>query len=59
MKEPYVKNCNLIPRNTGDILFHFEIKNKFIHPYLDGYTILPTEEYKRLVNQSPDGTKKT
>ena len=59
MKIPYVTNCNLIKRNNDDILFHVEPEKKLIHPYLDGYTILPTEDYEKLVNQSPVGTRKT
>jgi hypothetical protein len=57
MKTPFVTNCNLIKRKENDILFHAE--DKTIHPYLDRYTILPTEQYEKLVNQSPVGTKKT
>jgi hypothetical protein len=59
MKTPYVKNCNLITRDTDDVIFHGEPDEGLIHPYLDGYTILPNEQYEKLVDQLPVGTRKT
>ena len=53
MKKPYVTNCNLIPRKKGDALFIVEAEKNLIHPLLDGYTILPNEDYEKLVSQSP------
>ena len=49
MEKPILHNCQLIPRKTGDILFGVETDKDLIHPYLDGYTILPNEEYEKLL----------
>ena len=59
MKKPYVTNCNLIPRKKDGALFIVEREKNLIHPLLDGYTILPNEDYEKLVSQSPVGTRKT
>lgn len=59
MKEPNVINCNLISRKKGDILFIVDPEKDLIHPLLDGFTILPNEDYEKLVSQSPVGTRKT
>ena len=51
----YVINCLLSPKN-GDTIF--SIEGDDIFPHLDGYAIIPMQEYERLI-QSEIGTKKT
>jgi hypothetical protein len=52
-------NCNIIPRNDEkEPLFHVNEKGDVLCS-LDGYTIIPNEQYGMLVNQSETGTKNT
>ncbi|MDY6895512.1 MAG: hypothetical protein SVO01_08885 [Thermotogota bacterium] len=43
--------CNLIPRKLGDVLFTIN-KNNEILCDLCRYTILPNEQYEKLIHQS-------
>jgi hypothetical protein len=52
----YLKNCILNGRD-GEIIFSMDEKFQ-ISPHLDGYAIIPIEEYKKL-SQLDIGTKKT
>ncbi len=48
--DSYVTNCNLILRDPKDILFHtfFYVGRTVIAARLDGYTILPNEQYDEM-----------
>lgn len=52
--ESYVIDCNLIPREKENL---FTLTAHGVFPTLDRYTILPNEEYEKLISQT--GTKKT
>ena len=50
----YVKNC-IINAKEGETAFSIDTKGK-ITPYLDGYAIIPVEEYERLnLNSNTEG----
>lgn len=42
-RTPYIRNCYLIPRKVGERMFSMDGK-----AYLDGYTVLPNEQYSAL-----------
>ena len=50
--DSYVTNCNLISRNPKDILFHVYSHERtgqtVAAARLDGYTVLPTEQYDEM-----------
>ena len=50
--------CQIIPRNTGDILFYFDSEGRILCN-LNKYTILPNEEYEKLKLQFETGTRNT
>jgi hypothetical protein len=54
--DSYVKDCLLSPRQ-GETLFHVK-KNGEVVVRLEGYAIIPKEDYERLF-QSPVATKNT
>ena len=47
----YVTNCTIKPREGDPILF--EIEGDVINPKLDGYAIIPVEEYNDLIKNKP------
>lgn len=49
---PYIKNCHIIKRDIEDAEVLFRWVDDMIYPYLDGYTIIPTEQYEELKNDS-------
>ena len=42
----YIKNCNIYPRNGDNVVLFENLPNGFI-ARLDGYTIIPNEEFKK------------
>ena len=42
----WLRNCQIMPRDGEDVLF--STNGDGIRPYLDGYAIIPVEEYNRL-----------
>jgi len=47
-EKAFVTNCHIICREDDGPLFHADPANGLIHPYLDKYTILPSEDYEAL-----------
>lgn len=49
IKPSYIKNCFIIPRtDTNECLFTFNY-DKITRVQLDGYAIIPIEEYDKLL----------
>ena len=44
--ESKLTNCIIVPKDDDDYLFHAE--GGFVYANLDGYAIIPTEEYHLL-----------
>ena len=55
-KKPFVTNCLLVPRPQDKVMFELDVDKDIIHPFLDGYAIIPLEKY---LNQSGIGTRNT
>ena len=49
----YVRNCTLIPRDDGNEMFVLNDKSQIIAT-LDNYTILPTEQYLKLIGEEDE-----
>jgi len=50
-EKAYVRNCLIVGRDRETI---FELDGDYIHPQLDGYAIIPMEDYRRLKTQAKD-----
>lgn len=47
----FLRNCIIVPRKdeTAETLFLLDTENDTVHCYLDGYAIIPRDEYEALV----------
>ena len=56
MKEPYVTNCFIKarPQEDGSTPTLFYQNQSEIRPYLDGYAIIPKEDYKELETKNAE-----
>lgn len=46
--QPHVKNCMIMMKEEDELLFFVNEKRNQADAFLDGYAIIPVEEYERL-----------